>query len=225
MTDQAREPLEHSAQSSAIAQLKHQTRGCQQTLAKSRMYHHLLSDTLTERSYFQALEVWVQCWRTLEMLEQLYRPENSSIRNTPTERYSSARADLLALNTHFNYTATVPGREDTLGAPFPFWSKNKVDWYGLVYAMRSLTATFAAIEQHLSKHFSDSITGAYQSFFHTQQLTKTQSRAEVNLWNEWLSGSITTDAEINASITTATEILFWLNSCLQGFDITAEPVC
>jgi len=215
MTEQPKDLTEHSVQSSAAEQLKYRTQHSQQILSDSTMVQYLLSESLTDRGYFQALEVWVQCWRTLELLEQLHRPQAPSLRNIPKERCISAQADLVALNGQFGYTPLAPGQELPYGAAFPFWSQNSVDWYGLVFAMCVLSQEFKPIGQHLSAHFSQSVSAEHLSFFNSDKPNTNLSGAELKSWNRWLSSCLTTDAAIEASITTATELLYWFNRCLK----------
>lgn len=217
-------PFDDKAQQvklAAVARLDLQTKECQQQYVESAMVTYLLSDAPTERGYFNALEVWVQCWRTLELLEQLYRPQTSSVRNIPAERCSVAQADMAALNGHFGYTPLASGQELPLGAAFPFWRQNSVDWYGLVYAMRMLTQGFQPIGQHLSAHFSQSFCAGHLSFFQSTQSNTRLSSADWKNWNKWLNACLTTDADSQAATITANEIFDWLNRCLKCFESPA----
>jgi hypothetical protein len=205
-------------QPDAIGRLALYTKDSQRDFAESDMVQLLSNTALTERSYYQALAVWEQCWRTLELLEQLYRPQTSSVRNIPAERCKSAQLDLQSLNKHFGYTPLASDQELSIGAAFPFWSKSSVEWYGLVYAMRVLTLQIKPIGEHLRAHFSQSVSLEHLSFFDSDKATAKPSGADVKSWNQWLETCLTTEAEIQASGITATEILDWFNRCLQGFE-------
>jgi len=162
------------------------------------------------------LEIWVQCWRTLELLEQLHRPNDAPLAALSADRCRFAQDDLRALNKHFSYIQMSPDQQATLGPAFPFWRKTPVNWYGLVYSMGRMSKAFGLIERHLKSHFSQSFSGDHLSFFAQAQLTET----DLIGWNDWFNSALNDIEDFDAVMTTANDILHWLTRC----NSTAEPV-
>ena len=204
----------------SIGRIDQYTQDSRTLNADGHFMQSLLADTLTERRYFQALEIWVQCWRTLELLEQLHRPNDAPLAALPADRCRFAQDDLRALNKHFSYILMLPDQQATLDPAFPFWRKTAVNWYGLVYSMDIMSKAFGPIERHLKIHFSQSFSGDYLSFFAQAQSTGTDQGTDRIGWNDWFNSALADDEDFDAVMTTANDILHWLTRCIS----TAEPV-
>ena len=198
----------------AIILMDQHTEDSRAVNAASPFVQWLLADTLTERSYFQSLEIWVQCWRTFELLEQLHRPKDAPHAAIPVDRCRFAQADLRALNKHFRFIQISAGVHNNLGPAFPFWSKTAVSWYGLVYAMGRVSQTFEVSEQHLLSHFSRSFSGDHLSFFSQLQSSETEPSNDRTTWNESFNSALADEENLNGAITTANDIFHWLTRCL-----------
>ena len=199
----------------AISRMDRHTEDSRALQAASPFVQSLRANSLTERRYFQILEIWVQCWRTLELLEQLHRPKDALHVAIPEDRCRFAQADLRALNKHFSYIPMVAGQQSNLDPAFPFWSKTAVNWHGLVYAMGRVAQTLEASEQHLLSQFGQAFSGDHLSFFSQPQSLDPKPSKDLTSWRDSFNTALVDDETLAGAMTTANDIIHWLTRCLN----------